>query len=307
MMIKRLKSLLRILLSPLVFFWVGTREFWRFLNSLDPANPREIKLHEFVGTVLILLGATMFCFQVNSCGAKDNTPVPSPLTTYPMTVHPRVVWSQAVTSGTDISADVGLTESDGSLYAVGQNGDVSALNEETGKVLWRVRLGEIIASKPTVYAGKVYIGLLEGGLVVLEAKTGQTLWTKPMTSSIEAPIAVTDTLIVIHLHDGSVVALDPNTHAQLWMYDASSSPDLGLPQDSGAVLTDRTAILGFTNGQLISFDLRNGQVAWTRPIAFQDGSTEVERMVDVGTSILSGDTLYSAAYHGNVVSLDAMT
>ncbi|HEX4044718.1 MAG TPA: PQQ-binding-like beta-propeller repeat protein, partial [Gammaproteobacteria bacterium] len=63
--------------------------------------------------------------------------------------------------------------------------------------------------------------------------------------------------------------------------------------------------LGFANGNLAKFSLREGQLIWTRPIATPEGAFAIQRMIDIDADpLVFQHTIYAATYQGNIASLD---
>ena len=62
----------------------------------------------------------------------------------------------------------------GRLYFVNNNGFAYALDADTGRELWKRRIGRLNASSPAYYKHRLYIvNLVPGHIVKLDAKTGR--------------------------------------------------------------------------------------------------------------------------------------
>ena len=55
----------------------------------------------------------------------------------------------------------------GKVFIGTVSGEVYALSEKTGEVLWKVELGESISFQPTVANGRIYVGTDRGSLFCL--------------------------------------------------------------------------------------------------------------------------------------------
>jgi outer membrane protein assembly factor BamB len=68
----------------------------------------------------------------------------------------------------------------GKVFVGTASGDVYALSEKTGDVLWKVELGESISFQPTVANGRIYVGTDRGSLFCLltgdAADDGWYMW-----------------------------------------------------------------------------------------------------------------------------------
>ena len=64
----------------------------------------------------------------------------------------------------------------GTVFAASCDGFVYAIQEESGKTLWRFSTGEPILRSPAVIDQRVYVTTELGGMYCLDAKTSQNLW-----------------------------------------------------------------------------------------------------------------------------------
>ncbi|MFZ4077252.1 MAG: PQQ-binding-like beta-propeller repeat protein, partial [Legionellaceae bacterium] len=63
-------------------------------------------------------------------------------------------------------------------------------------------------------------------------------------------------------------------------------------------------LVGFSDGKLDAIELQTGRVVWQRSIAYANGSSDVERLVDIDADpIVRGDLVYLASYQGEVGAL----
>ncbi len=146
---------------------------------------------------------------------------------------------------------------DGVMYASGNYGRVYALDAVTGRELWKyepqiegqwVRYAccDAVNRGLAAFAGRIYVGALDGWLHALDARTGQLLWKvdtlidraqhKPYTSS-GAPLLAGDVVVLGNGGGdfagarGYVTAYDLRTGAQRWrFFTMPRDPALG-PQD----------------------------------------------------------------------------
>jgi outer membrane protein assembly factor BamB len=63
---------------------------------------------------------------------------------------------------------------------------------------------------------------------------------------------------------------------------------------------------GFGSGKVVAVELADGRPLWESRVGFSQGSSEIERQVDVvGDMVLSGGTLYAVSFQGHLTALDA--
>ncbi len=256
---------------------------------------KEIRLTSLIATLILLAG----------CGAKDNTPPPTPLTKMaPNLIKVSQVWRQPVGQGQGkVMLNLGVAKSEGVVAAASYDGVVKLISSNHGKLLWQTRLYYAWSATPVISKNAVVVGSIHGELVALSRATGKVLWHKQLSSSILAQPAVSGNTVVVHTHDGHVAAFNLNTGKQRWLYDGHM-PSLTLEGDSAPVISGDDVIVGTHSGAIMTFNLNNGKVLWSRPIAIASGESDVAQMVDVlGTPVVKNGIIYATSYHGNVVAL----
>src|SRR3954471_6250771 len=64
----------------------------------------------------------------------------------------------------------------GLIYFGGDDGNIYAVNAETGVQVWKYPTGGPVPATPAVSGGTVYVGSYDGKFYALDAKTGLTKW-----------------------------------------------------------------------------------------------------------------------------------
>jgi outer membrane protein assembly factor BamB len=144
----------------------------------------------------------------------------------------------------------------------GLDGEVVALNADTGKLRWRLRIGPS-ESSPMVLDGVVYVGDWNGRVYALSAASGATRWTFKAGDKIKDGIAYAGGRVYFGSYDHHVYALNARTGKLFWR--ASAQLRLG-PQGTfyatPAVAYGRVYI-GSTDGKVYSFGATSGKLRWS--------------------------------------------
>ena len=114
----------------------------------------------------------------------------------------------------------------------GLDGQVVALNADTGKVRWRVTIGPT-ESSPLVVDGVVYVGDWTGKVYALTASTGTTRWTFQTGDKVKGAISYAGGRVFFGSYDHHVYAVNARTGKLFW--SASAQQRLG---PRGRVLLD---------------------------------------------------------------------
>jgi outer membrane protein assembly factor BamB len=144
----------------------------------------------------------------------------------------------------------------------GLDGEVVALNADTGKVRWRLRIGPS-ESSPLVLNGVVYVGDWNGRVYALSAASGATRWTFQADDKVKDGIAYAGGRVYFGAYDHHVYALDARTGKLFWR--ASAQQRLGSQATfyaTPAVAYGRVYI-GGTDGKVYSFGATSGKLRWS--------------------------------------------
>lgn len=86
---------------------------------------------------------------------------------------------------------------DGMVYVVDHNGQMTALDESSGAIVWQQQLGLWIEQTPAIYDGILFVGNhdIPSNLYALDPQTGQILWKDIVPGGLKgSPVAVNGTL-----------------------------------------------------------------------------------------------------------------
>ena len=180
-------------------------------------------------------------------------------------LDPPTLWDD-ITFTTKPSAKLngGVTAAYNNLYVGSENGEVIALSQDEGKILWRAKVKGEVVSAPAAGDGWIAVTTTSGHLAVLHPDTGEERWTAE-----------------------------------------SSVPALSLRGTSSPVIAGGGVLVGSATGKLEVYILATGIPAWNQTVGRLQGSTELERLVDVDTKpVIVGNRVYVVGYNGNVTAID---
>ncbi len=105
---------------------------------------------------------------------------------------------------------------DGVVYFGSQDGNIYAVDGETGEQLWVFKTGSFVDSSTAVVDGVVYCGSNDCNLYALDAKTGKKLWSFPVKYAVRSSPAVADGVVYFGCYDYNVYAVDAATGSEIW-------------------------------------------------------------------------------------------
>ncbi|MDA0795744.1 MAG: outer membrane protein assembly factor BamB [Proteobacteria bacterium] len=234
-------------------------------------------------------------------GGDDAAIEPAELVDFQSEVSLVRQWSASVGSGTkNYLISLRPTANRDTVFAADYEGQVTALDVDTGEVRWQTELNVPVTGGVGYGAGLVMVGTVEGEVYTLDANDGSVLWTSQVSSEILSSPKSNGEIVVVHSIDNKMVALDAKTGEELWQHDGDA-PILSVRGTSESVVTNNMVLSGFDSGKLIAFSPDNGSIIWETRLALPTGRTELERMVDIdGEPLLVGDVIYSVTYQGRV-------
>jgi eukaryotic-like serine/threonine-protein kinase len=203
---------------------------------------------------------------------------------------------------------------DGNLYAV---------EEDTGKQKWSFKTAEPVSSSPTVADGMVYFTCYEGILYAVNAETGIVQWkfateqerrfqakgihgTQPNDQTVPDPYdfftsspAAFNGRVYFGAGDGNVYALDAHSGVLVWKFATSDVIH------ASPAIANNTLYIGSWDSYFYAFDADTGQEKW-RYKAGEDPVSHNQIGFQSSAAIADG-TVYVGCRDGHVYAFDAAT
>ena|GEM_PF-1594787 len=105
---------------------------------------------------------------------------------------------------------------DGVVYQGVMNGEMHAIDANTGAALWIQQPGGPIPHTAAVDSGRVYFGSLDGNVYALSTADGHTVWQFATGGPVVSAPAVVNGWLYIGSTDGNLYALNATTGVELW-------------------------------------------------------------------------------------------
>ena len=190
---------------------------------------------------------------------------------------------------------INLDKQNSSVFFGSSDGNVYALNANTGELKWKFEVKGSIHCSPVLYKDTLYIGSWDANLYAIDIQTGKQRWkfetgTQLGFKGIESTVAVANDMVYFGARDPFLFALNAETGKLVWKYDAAYSWIISSAVVAGDVLyvgtSDTFALLGLdakTGKELFKFKT-NGYVYSSPAIA--------------------GDTAYFGDFTGNFFAVN---
>ncbi len=226
------------------------------------------------------------------------------------------VWSASVGRGSDATRRLNATPviADNRLFAIDTEGQVSALDAGTGKLLWRKTITvESEGSRPafgggvSTMGGRVFATTGFGVVVAFDAATGAEIWRVSLPTPLRAAPSVDAGRVFVTSQDGQLTALNADTGEQLWQATATVEPASILGPGSPSVALD-TVVAGFPSGELFALRVENGRTAWQDQLSRTGRTTALGALSGIAASpVIDRGRVFAIGHGGRMVALELAT
>lgn len=239
---------------------------------------------------------------------KSTAEPPAELVDFEPTIEIRRLWNARLGGSSEAMRLALRPSSDGMLvYAGSRDGEVRALDAETGRDVWSVDTRLPLTAGPAYGAGLLAFGTLNGELLLLDAATGEERWRRPVGSEVLAPPAVSANVIALRTVDGRLRGFSTRDGTELWTVE-QSIPALTLRGHTSPHIAGQFVVTGFNNGRIGTYQLATGDPVWELPLAAPTGRNELDRLVDISSNLqVVGNDVFAVGYQGRAVSVDLNT
>ena len=268
-----------------------------------------MKLFRLLTTsVLLLLISGCSTFQEWFGSEEEDATAPVELERIDKKVKLKKQWSTKIGDGQgDGFYKITPTLVDGVLYVASSDGEVAAISAAEGDRLWRVELDRPLSGGVGYHDRSLYLGGADGSVLQLSADDGVVKWEAAVSGEVLAAPAVSDDWVIVQTYDGKLLGFQPGADEPAWIF-TSDVPVLTLRGTSTPMLVGGNAIAGFGDGKVVAVDVNSGNVSWESRIGVPQGSSEIDRIVDIdGAMTQQGIELFVASYQGRVAALDSRT
>ena len=268
-----------------------------------------MKLFRLLTTsVLLLLISGCSTFQEWFGSEEEDATAPVELERIDTKVKLKKQWSNKIGDGQgDGFYKITPTLVDGVLYVASSDGEVTAISAADGDRLWRVELERPLSGGVGYHDRSLYLGGADGSVLQLSANDGVVEWEAGVSGEVLAAPAVSDDWVIVQTYDGKLLGFQPGADEPAWTF-TSDVPVLTLRGTSTPILVGDNAITGFGDGKVVAVDVNSGNVSWESRIGVPQGSSEIDRIVDIdGAMTQQGIELFVASYQGRVAALDSRT
>jgi eukaryotic-like serine/threonine-protein kinase len=189
----------------------------------------------------------------------------------------------------------------GTVYFGSGDGNVYALDTNTGTAKWKFATGNVVHASPAIADGVVFIGSWDSYFYALDAASGKEKWRfKTGEDSkiynqvgIQSSAAVADGTVYFGCRDSNLYALDSTTGQQKWVFNNKGSWVISSP----AVHAGKVYFSTSDSGMFHGLDAKSGSQIFSAKYIWPMFSSPA----------ISGNTLYIGSHEGKLIAIDVTT
>ncbi|MCF2918216.1 outer membrane protein assembly factor BamB [Pseudoalteromonas sp. Cn5-37] len=181
-------------------------------------------------------------------------------------------WPWETTESAKLSG--GILQAYGKIFVGSEHGYLTALDRETGEIVWRKTMpGEVLA-KPAAGDGLIFVNLGSGKLLAVHPDTGEERWrfeqeVPPLTLRGQSSPTVANGGVLLGLETGKLSVLISENGYSAWNAEIASPKGASeferlVDVDTQALISGPYAYAIAYNGNLAAVDIRSGNVVWKR-------------------------------------------
>jgi outer membrane protein assembly factor BamB len=241
------------------------------------------------------------------CSKDKDVEPPAKLVDFPAKLPVKELWGDKVGGGkkqVKLRLGLGPAIDNNLVFAASDKGELVAVNLENGRQVWVKKLKKMqFSAGPAAASGMVVVGSTKGWVIALEGASGRELWRTRVNSELLSAPAISPKVIVMRSVDGRLHGFDAGNGKELWSVE-QQVPRLSLRGTAIPVIAKDTVVCGFDNGKVMAVSLASGDTVWDTALATPHGRTELDRLVDVDSSVdIVGDNVFATGFQGRTAML----
>lgn len=188
------------------------------------------------------------------------------------------------------------------LVAAASDGFIVALDDDTGKEIWRQSVAEDDIAISYSFR-RILVSTRAGDVIVLD-RDATELWRVTTGRELLAPPVTDGNVVVVHASSGELIALDFLNGEEAWVY-RHPQPDLQVRGNSLPVMQDNVIVAGLATGSVAVHQPVTGVQIAQFQIANSTGGNELQQLVDIDYSpLFYRDLMIVGTYQYQLQALD---
>ncbi|CAM5999396.1 unnamed protein product [Sphagnum balticum] len=139
---------------------------------------------------------------------------------------------------------------------------VVAYDRNTASEKWRLAIKDGVEGGAFYNEDVLYFGASDGQLYAVQADSGSVLWTYPLKAEGLAKPFVKSGILYVLGGNNVAHAIDAKTGKLLWIYNRREASNISVRGGSQPALLGDLLLIGFSDGTLVGLNKSSGAVVW---------------------------------------------
>ena len=252
---------------------------------------------------------TTLLLGLTACSSSTVVRVPAQLDTMDSSLKIMHNWQVKLNAMPVFDGEgLNIAQNDEAVFTADQQGKVAAFKKKnqsrwTDQVIWQSQLSEKVISGPVLFESHLIVGTSKGKVVAFDSVTGDVLWQTQLSSEVVSKAAIAENKIFTRTVDGRLYALSLKSGKVIWVNERQM-PNLSLRGSSSVLYEQGVLYVGWESGKVEAIKAESGKSLWESIIAVPRGRTDLERMVDIQSSlVIKNNRLIALGYHGKLAAM----
>ena len=203
---------------------------------------------------------------------------------------------------------------DNTIFTLDTKLRVSAIDAQSGKVLWakklpvkKTRAESALGGGLAYHAGSVYATTGLRQLFVISPQNGNVTQTIDLPAPARAAPSVLDDKIYVQLLNNRLNVYSTDDYKLVWAFDGIAETTSLLGATAPAVDKD-VVVAAFSSGEIVALRNANGQTLWSDSLASVKPASALASIADIkGAVVLDKGLAYALSYNGRMIATDIAT
>jgi len=204
----------------------------------------------------------------------------------------------------------------GRVFTMDVHGRIEALDAESGKAVWSVKLlprnkgdeGDGMSGGGIAYGdGRIVATTGFAETIALEATTGKEVWRRTLNGPIRAAPTIFKGRVFAVTIANELHALDAADGKPLWSH-VGITETAGLLGGASPAADGSTVIAAYSSGEIVALRLENGRPVWSDSLIALRRTDPISTLAHVrGRPVIDRDRVIATANSGRTVAIDLRT
>ncbi len=199
---------------------------------------------------------------------------------------------------------------DGRIFVLNSEGQVVAVDANTGATLWTVSIlakGESegdIGGGVGYAGGTLYVATGSAEVMAIEPGTGNIGWRVPTTAPVRGGPTIAGNRVFVITNENELLALDAKDGKRLWGFAGVAEPT-GILNGANPSVEANIVVMPQSSGEIVALRVENGRQLWTERLAAARQINPITNIADITARPVSDRGVVVAVSNaGRLAALD---